>query len=190
MLLTPAELADLTGKQRQSAQRRVLDFLAIPYEARTGVLKVRRYDVLSIIDPGALKRGEIEPPRERISDLWSRYVAGIDGFYRVYRRGERLPNCSGVYLMIDDGAVHYVGQTVNIHMRMIYHWHAWWREIAVIEMPEWWPEDRRQFWLDGVESLAMDYFKPAENVKIAPGIRGPAELIAQFDKMPQSWRCR
>lgn len=188
MLLTADDLAELTGKVRPAAQRRVLDFLGITYEESGDRLKVRRYDVLAALDPDAQKRGALGPAPVRIVDLWSKYLAGIDQFFRIYRRGDQLPAGAGVYLMIDAGAVHYVGQTVNICSRMLYHHHAWWQELVVIEMPDWWPDDLRQFWLDGLESLAMDYFKPQENLKIAPGMRGPESLLAYFERMPREWR--
>lgn len=34
LTLTPAELVDLTGKERPAAQKRALDFLGVPYRQR------------------------------------------------------------------------------------------------------------------------------------------------------------
>lgn len=188
MLLTADDLAELTGKVRPAAQRGVLDFMEIPYRLEGGYLRVHRRDVIDTLWPQGAHGGHDKWRRESVAELWSRYVSELTAFHRVYKRGDALPTCSAIYLMIDDGAVHYVGQTVNLQSRIVYHRHAWWQELAVIEMPDWWPHDRRHWWLDGVEGLAMDYFTPTENVKKAYGRRGPDELLAFFDRMPESWR--
>lgn len=50
VILTPDQLADLTGKRRSDAQRRELDYLRVPYKVRRdGSLIVLRRDV----EPGA-----------------------------------------------------------------------------------------------------------------------------------------
>lgn len=61
MILTPAELAELTGKRRQDAQRRVLDRMGLRYMVRPdGTLAVLRAHVENVMG-GVATIGKRQP---------------------------------------------------------------------------------------------------------------------------------
>lgn len=61
MILTTTEIATLTGKQRRSAQRRVLDALGVPYRQRPdGTIVIFQTDV------NAPAQNRPTPPRLRL----------------------------------------------------------------------------------------------------------------------------
>jgi hypothetical protein len=70
MILTPADLVLLTGRTRHSAQRRVLDALAVPYRCRPdGSIVVMQEDVRRESTPKEGSRSpalRLQPPRRTV----------------------------------------------------------------------------------------------------------------------------
>jgi len=188
MLLTAEELAALTGKQRPSAQRRVLAAIGIPYRVRPdGSIAVERHVVLGALGV-TTERGPGDPS---LAELWARYAREHGGnFYSVAgSNGRPFPAVSCVYLMIDGGKVHYVGQTVNLKSRLRYHRQRWWTDVAFIPLPEWWPYKFRRAWLDDMEHAVINIYTPSENLKRTYGDLPPHEILLMLGRLPKSWIC-
>jgi len=167
MFLTPVELAGLTGKTQPAAQCRALEYMEIPFKPRPRYSPaVTRADLFRALG-APLPPPERAEPLPSAADLWQRYLVECNGAlpHKIIRRGERVPLEACVYLMVHGAAVRYVGQTVSLPWRMKYHAHQWWGSLVVIPKPDWWPGIVRSWWLDSIESMAIDRFRPSENIR-------------------------
>lgn len=139
---------------------------------------------LSFDEYGCLSSGTVP-------DLWELYseFLGDDPLpLAIYSDRDSLPLEAAVYLMIDEGEVHYVGETVELAMRIHRHRHQWWERLGVIEPPGWWPPSHIKFWLRACESAAMRYYKPSENIaKARYGEIPPEALLRAMNKLPRTW---
>ena len=97
--------------------------------------------------------------------------------------GERkqLPKCSGIYFVIKDGDILYVGRTANLYQRWLAH-HIWQHLYGVSgELRVAWLECSDNELLPKIENALIVHFKPLLNKKlhIPPGA---AELSVYIDK--------
>lgn len=139
----------------------------------------------------ARKNGDKTAPTGRIPDLWRRYLSenlGDGVAAKTYTARGDVPAVSGVYLMIADGVVEYVGQSVNIAYRIDTHGHQWWDSLAVVEMPDWWPHSDRGLFLDAMESLLIKRYSPSQNRAIVSLFMPFAgEMTSVLARLPDRW---
>lgn len=82
-----------------------------------------------------------------------------------YRRG--LYQQGVVYLLVRDGALRYIGQTVSWQHRSGVHYAGGrdWGQAWLLLMPDDWPWEYRADWLDSVEYALIEHLDPPDNVR-------------------------
>lgn len=56
-------------------------------------------------------------------------------------------------------------------------------------MPHWWPYEHRKLWLNDIEAIAVERFKPTENIAKIHGDCDVVDVVRLFAAMPSEWPC-
>jgi hypothetical protein len=171
--LTPAELVELTGYKRPTAQRAWLDRNGISYiMALSGrpIVNTRQFSAQQLIEtaldpdehvthPWRTERKPLDLWLLENTATWKRDLAGIRNKAVPYRRGVG-PAASGIYFLLAGDGLLYVGKSVNIVWRLIDHRRAAkipFVLVAWIELPS--------GALDEVERYYLKRMRPPCNIK-------------------------
>jgi hypothetical protein len=170
LILTAAELQEITGRERFDAQRRELDHLRLAYTVAPNGRPIVRREALGTREPEpdamARERFVVPPLDDGAVYLPMDAIAAR----RVkYERGTGWP-LTGVYFLFHDGELLYIGLSNQVPGRLWSHFirrvdwpdnAIWFNEAAVIEVPE--------FWLRRVEAHYIDRERPPRNIKGVDG---------------------
>lgn len=86
---------------------------------------------------------------------------------------------SGIYVMLKDETISYVGKALDINLRMVSHSRKYWQELLIIPMPEWLPPVHNAQWLKLMEHCAYRQFEPWDNRCPVPWREAIPEWLTQ-----------
>lgn len=186
MFLTSEELQSLTHRVRPSAQLRALRAMGIEAKQRPdGTVAVRRADLLSVM--GAPEQSEeIKAETSQRQTLAGWIDANVDHWRRdisaILQAKEEYELCkgprdTGIYFLILDTKIQYVGIANIIYQRLLQHAHRNSERRYFTHYS--WFGDIPDIWLPTVENYYIHHINPEWNNKILPP---ESEIIPYLDK--------
>jgi len=176
LTLTQEEIAEVTGRQRKSAQREALLKIGIPFKERPDgsplVLRAAlEASQRTLCDNGDTADGMRADPLDDAINRITRLFAGDAGadclnHAAVIGRARIMERLCGVYFLIDGDEIVYVGQSTNIHSRIAQHNDKKFDKFTFVEC--------EQSALNMVESIFIHTYRPKLNlVRVAGYVAAP-----------------
>lgn len=187
LVVYPRDIADEFGVPRQRIHEMCRNGQLPPFDFEFS-RSTKGWNKSTLAGLGYPAMVRLQPRRLPIEIAWDRYVSA-SACYETVMRGVKPGPSPGpaIYLMIYEGRVVYVGQSIDVSRRIKGHSRKYWQRLVVMRPPQWWPAEELRAWLNQMEYHACCRYRPADNYAQIHGARHSSPLATLFQALPDTW---